>query len=169
VEMWVGGWPQQCYHGCDGDGCILEHGVKKLGMSVLLNERVTFLCVAQNGTQAACVGIVWGTSAATEWDHFRFYFQGMNRSVIRDVPQCKVAQQHIIDSINKEMDDIERRTRKRYNGIDIVRASPEYTTSLCFPRSQRPPSPDPEDMTTSKRRWERQMRDWRDALKALNQ
>lgn len=70
-------------------------------------------------------------------------------------------------------EDWRRREAKRHSTVNAMRASPEYQ---CYKerraRNDIPPgavpvpkTPDPEDRNVSKRRWEWEVRQWRDALR----
>ena len=65
----------------------------------------------------------------------------------------------------KEGDVIERRIARRQAGVSAVKRTPAYIIVLCH-NVPRAPSPDPNDMSLSKRAWERRMKDWRRDLRA---
>ena len=57
-----------------------------------------------------------------------------------------------------------RRLRKRKAAVDAIKPRPEYTT--CDPIA-RPRTPDPTDLTISKREWEKQVMVWRQELRIM--
>ena len=63
-------------------------------------------------------------------------------------------------------DVVERRIRKREAGVAFIRRSPEYVLATVRDLP-RPKTPDPTDMTLSKRAWERSVQLWRSALRGL--
>ena len=63
-------------------------------------------------------------------------------------------------------DVVERRIRKREAGVAFIRRSPAYILATIR-NLPRPRTPDPTDMTLSKRAWERSVQIWRCALREL--
>ena len=63
------------------------------------------------------------------------------------------------------------RIRKRTNGVDAIKRSPEYTyarRALAEGRIESlPVEPDPTDMTVSKRKWEAGIQHWRRTLQQI--
>ena len=63
-------------------------------------------------------------------------------------------------------EDRTRRLRKRRAAVDAIKSKPEYTE---IETEARPLTPDPEDLTLSKRDWETAVQVWRNDLKALHE
>ena len=63
-------------------------------------------------------------------------------------------------------DVVERRIRKRESGVACVRRSPAYVLATVR-NLPRPRTPDPTDMTLSKRAWEKSVQLWRCALRGI--
>ena len=61
---------------------------------------------------------------------------------------------------HKMQDEWARRFRKRAAAVAHVHKSEDYQRAIC-----RPPSPDPTDVSISKRNWESQVMEWRRVLK----
>ena len=63
------------------------------------------------------------------------------------------------------------RVRKRTNGVDAIKRSPEYTyarRALAEGRIESlPVEPDPTDLTVSKRKWEAGIQHWRRTLQQI--
>ena len=59
-------------------------------------------------------------------------------------------------------EDTARRILKRKNAVDAIKQQPEYAE--CDPLV-RPRTPDPEDLTLSKRDWEKMVQRWRADLR----
>jgi len=63
-------------------------------------------------------------------------------------------------------DVVERRIKKRESGVACVRRSQAYVLATVR-NLPRPRTPDPTDMTLSKRAWEKSMQIWRCALRGI--
>ena len=59
------------------------------------------------------------------------------------------------------------RRAKRFAGLCAVKRSPAYILTVSRRGRQRPRSPDPYDLSLSKRSWEKSMQDWRASLRKI--
>eukprot|EP00927_Polykrikos_kofoidii_P047662 TRINITY_DN41932_c0_g1_i1.p1 TRINITY_DN41932_c0_g1~~TRINITY_DN41932_c0_g1_i1.p1 ORF type:complete len:399 (+),score=79.17 TRINITY_DN41932_c0_g1_i1:99-1295(+) len=101
--------------------------------------------------------------------------QGVEQSVLASSPASSIRPREATE------EDWQRRAQKRRNAVAITKASPEYNAFLevrgrgmdrvvhrtCSDTTFVPPAPqtpDPEDRSVSKRRWEEDVRRWRAGL-----
>lgn len=66
-------------------------------------------------------------------------------------------------------EDLDRRREHRYNGVEAVKRSPEYQAMKKIQANDvsvvAPQTPDPNDLSVSKRSWEKEMMEWRTGLR----
>ena len=65
-------------------------------------------------------------------------------------------------------EDLARRLRKRLNAIEAVKRTPEYKDAYVYDGGSLPTTPDPTDLTITKRGWESSVIKWRAMLKRLS-
>ena len=63
--------------------------------------------------------------------------------------------------------DLARRLQKRLSAVVAIKRTPEYSDAYVYDGGSLPTTPDPTDLTISKRSWERSVQDWRRLLRRL--
>ena len=65
-------------------------------------------------------------------------------------------------------EDLARRLRKRLNAIEAIKRTPEYKDAYVYDGGSLPTTPDPTDLTITKRGWESSVIKWRAMLRRLS-
>lgn len=81
-----------------------------------------------------------------------------------EAPQASSSSNALPEASEEEW---QHRIKKRHLAVSLVRASPEYQAAKAANALEEAPrTPDPQDRTVSKRRWEEEVRTWKVCLRA---